>query len=223
MNNIKSIFLVTGLVFSGGLVFGQSDALFYKNQLKISPVRIIDLVNPGIELGYERRHSQMFSTQIALAYMKDFIGVGTFDEFEGFRVSLEEKKFLDNNVSRPKYISLELVYSSTNFQDESRFGYEDPWSEPLADTYNYLDSYSASKRMIILNLKAGFQIIIKRLAFDISTGLGLKYKNIDHDDRLVPDDKMERPRHFNAFYYASAEGKKITANLPINFKIGWGF
>ena len=219
----KYLFLAVAFIFPASSLFCQSNSRTYKNQLNLSPVRLIDLVNPGVELGYELFHSDRFSSQLSVAYLKEFIDLGAYDDFEGYRISLEEKWFPERVDKNIPYISGELVYYSTTFRDESRFGYKTPWSEPLADSYNYTDSYSADKKMIMLNLKLGYQIIVKRIVFDFSAGLGVKYKDIDHGDRLVPSDKMERPRHPNAYYYATVEGERVTVNIPINIKVGWAF
>jgi hypothetical protein len=44
---------------------GQSVDTAYKNQIKISPFRLFDLFNPGMEISYERMHGKRSSTQLS--------------------------------------------------------------------------------------------------------------------------------------------------------------
>lgn len=41
-----------------------------KNRITFSPVRLVDPVNPGIELGYERLHGKRYATQLSADYCK---------------------------------------------------------------------------------------------------------------------------------------------------------
>jgi hypothetical protein len=62
------------LLILPAFVTGQAINDTYKNRIKISPFRIIDPINPGIEVNFERLHSKSFATQLSAAYMTDVLG-----------------------------------------------------------------------------------------------------------------------------------------------------
>ena len=93
--------------------------------------------------------------------------------------------------------------SNTNIQGEKR--YYDTWNFGIADVYynpdykdtNYSQRYGITKKTLSLDLKWGYQKIIKRFAIDFSTGLGVKYRDVQHFNRINPNDKMEATPHPN--------------------------
>jgi len=203
---------------------GQDSTLNFRNQIKFSPLRVIDLVNPGLEISYERKHNNKFSTQLSIANMIGII-YRPYDNYMGIRLSIEEKKyFLKYKKCFKPYYATEIVYYNTNFTTVSTFGYKNRFVDTLAYTYNYEDTFSVHKTTLALNLKLGFEIQIrKHFIFEVYAGIGIKYKNVQHGNRLVPSDEMEMPRHPNAYYIAIVEGNYLIINIPANFKIGYLF
>ncbi|MDB5272311.1 MAG: hypothetical protein JWO58_678 [Chitinophagaceae bacterium] len=65
-------FLFFLLMFGFSSYAQQSAPALRNNQLKFSPIKLIDPINPGLELSYERRYAKQFSTQLSVAYLKDF-------------------------------------------------------------------------------------------------------------------------------------------------------
>lgn len=44
-----------------------------KNRITFSPVRLVDPVNPGIELGYKRLHGKRYATQLSAGLLQNII------------------------------------------------------------------------------------------------------------------------------------------------------
>jgi hypothetical protein len=221
---IKKVFFCL-IIFLSNIhnLSAQDSVSSYKNHITLSPFRVIDLMNPGIELSYERNHSLRYSTQLSFALMTDPVKLMPYTDFSGYRIALEEKYFLKHIESYSTYTSAELIYYKITFEDVAQFGYAYPWENPGAAINNYPDTFTVHKQTFTFNLKCGIQMRKGRFIFDACAGLGIKYKDIQHSDRLVPEDDMEKPRHPNVYYSAAVAGKHWTINIPVNMKIGYSF
>lgn len=66
----------------------------YTNILKITPLKLVGILNPAIELSYERRTGPNFSTQLMASYLLPMtimdIGSAFKPDIKGFRVAIEE-------------------------------------------------------------------------------------------------------------------------------------
>jgi len=199
----------------------------YSNILKITPLKLIGLVNPAIELSYERRTDNSFSTQIMGSYLLPrsvwFNDNDNNHDIKGFRVALEEKFYFKKSAPIGPYISLEFNYLKNRYKATEYFGVENIYSDSTYNYTNYADEYGINKQTYSLNLKFGYQKIVKRLSIDFYGGLGIKYKDVVHFDRLNPDDAREMPRHPNVYYIANRSGRSWSVNIPLNFRIGWTF
>src|SRR5690606_8797522 len=202
-SSCKCIFSVLLFTLVTIYSFGQNDSN-YKNQLKLSPIKIVDLINPGIEINYERKFDD-FSTQLSVAYLTDVFGITEFTDFKGFRIALEEKYFLNSKSKKifqkreyfHPYFSASIAFTKTDYKFESSFGLMD--SDTDFVTYEYLDIFGVKKQTMSLNFKYGFQTIYKHWIVDISFGLGLKYKNVKHYDRNNATDQLIKSRHPNVY------------------------
>lgn len=199
----------------------------YLNNLKFTPLKIFGLINPSIEICYERMTGYIFSTQIMASYLLPSSIIHLNNDFKqdikGIRVSLEEKLFLNNSESLRQYIGFEFDLLSNQYKDIWSFGMKQPNKDTTKNFTNYLDTFRIIKKTYSLNLKLGCQIIVKRITFDFFAGLGLKYKDVSHFDRLNYLDEMELPRHPNIYYISNSEGKYWTLSIPLNVRIGWVF
>jgi hypothetical protein len=224
-------FLLLKMLFA----YAQNSKTPYSRQVKWTPLKAIDLVNPGLEFSVEKQHRSRWSTQLSVAWLHNFIHSTPFTNYKGYSIGIEEKRFLkvsgrnaalDLDISdfgRP-YIAAQFVYYKSAYNDVARFGVESRSDDSVAYLNNYSDSFAVAKQMVSLNFKAGFQYnLSKRLIFDISAGIGLRYKHITHFNRLIPSDKMEAPRHFNAYYMASKEGSYFIPGIPISIKLAYAF
>jgi len=196
----------------------------YKNQVKWSPFRLMDIRNPGLEISYERIYAKKHSTQLALAYMTDPLQATDFKNYEGGRIALEQKYFYMRKKYLATYFSAELVYSKTKFEQTSRFvnttgGY-------YAHNYSqsYVDTFSVNKQMFTFNLKGGIQFTLKHVMFDFCAGLGLKYRDIENAHRFNSKDLPYAPIDLNVNYIGNNLAKHgYTITIPLNAKVGFLF
>jgi hypothetical protein len=196
-------------------------------QIKCTPFKMIDLVNPGLEFSVEKKYSNKWSTQLSAAWLHNFFNTTALKNFKGFTVGVEEKRFVkkkDPYKAGNPYIALQFMYYNSTYNDVARFGVKSRYQDSIAFLNNYVDSFGVRKQTASLNFKFGVQIPMgENFLWDFSFGVGLKYKDVVHTDRLKPNDDMESPRHFNAYYMASLPGKYVTVNIPFNIKLGVSF
>lgn len=179
-------------------------------------MRLIDFVNPGIELSYERRQAARFSTQLSLGLMNDYFKVIPFTNYRGTRICLEEKYF--PNKSTNQYYSFEAVYLNVRYKTNSYF-----IQDTVLRTPEYNDSFRVAKQTFIFNLKYGIQIPLKKFVIDISVGIGLKHKAISRMeiyDRKAYELTSRQP---NVYDLTNKEGNYFTINVPFNVKFGYVF
>lgn len=196
------------------------------NIFKITPLKVIGLTNPSIETVYERRTGNRFSTQLMASYLLPNV-LETSNDFsqnvKGFRLSVEEKFYVKKSAPYGPYLSLEFDYLNNRYNSISNFEEQNGQAKSPDNFEYYSDVFGIKKQTYNLNFKLGHQLINRKLVFDFYAGLGLRYKNTRHFDRINPDDKMEMPRHPNVYYMANLEGKRLTISLPLNARIGWRF
>ena len=208
------LLLLTLSALSG---FGQGGFSEGKNQLKLSTLRLIDFVNPGIELSYERRQTARFSTQLSVGLMNDCFKLTPFTDYRGTRFSLEEKYFPKNKRSN-QYYSVEAAYLNVWYKTNSYF-----IQDTALRTPEYNDSFQVAKKTFSLNLKYGIQIPMRRFLIDISVGIGIKYRQVKRMDVKDPKAYEVTSRHPNAYEFANKEGNYFTGNVPFNLRLGYTF
>lgn len=199
----------------------------YKNIIKTTPLKLIDLVNPGMELSYEQPTGRSFSTQIMASYLLPYSLIDAANDFnpgiKGFRGSIEEKYYIEQSAPIGMYFSAEFNYLTNRYRGNWTF--QDKDADPVMVDYAsaYEDTFGIRKQLYNFHFKVGYQWIYRRLAFECYAGLGVRYRNVTHFDRKNPADIMVRPRHPNVYYSSNSEGKRWTASVPANMRIGWTF
>src|SRR5688572_20567996 len=97
-----------------------------RNQIKVSPLRVIDIPAPGLELSYERLHAIRFakfeyiSSQLSVAYLDNLLHLEEDRIPKGYRISLEEKFFVPDILSSARqrfFMALETVYLRGRYTD----------------------------------------------------------------------------------------------------------
>ncbi len=175
---------------------------------------------------YERKTSAHFSTQLMVSYIISNSLANLGDNFSpnnrGYRFALEERFYFMKPSPKGIYFSLEFNYLSIDYNAIMNFGESNIYDSLYLNT-NYSDSISISKQTYSLNVKIGCQFHIKRFTLDVYGGLGLRYKDVTHYDRINPEDEMEMPRHPNFYYYKNLDGKQWTISIPLNVSIGYSF
>ncbi len=195
--------------------------------LKITPLKVIGTINPGVEISYERWTGELLSTQITASWL---LPNGVWDtedikpDRRGYRLALEERFYYQKSAPSGPYIALEINYLRNTYHSEWMFGVANPMYDPESMVRrNYLDTFGIKKQTISFNLKWGLQTLSNRFSVDFYIGLGLKYRDVRHFDRIRPSDEMEMPRHPNIHYISDREDKNLAVSIPLNFKMGWAF
>ena len=215
---MRTILIFTILIFYCGFALGQETISQKINQIKLSPLRVFDPVNPGFEISYEKAYGVNLSSQISVALMSDPFTLTQFTNYKGFRFAFEEKFFKNSKDNKRHYYSIEPVYLKVNYSDEGQF-----IKDTALNTPEYWDTFKVSKQTFALNFKYGIQFNFNHFIIDGSIGLGIKYKIVNRSEMIDEKAYQVRPRHPNAYYKASRAGNYIRPNVPMNIKIGYRF
>jgi len=198
----------------------------YKNQIYFSPIKTVNLLNPGFEFSYEREYGR-FSSQISLAYLVDCFHITPYENYNGYRIMFEEKLFHFKRKHFRQYFSLGIGYYSASMINTAYFVPKDiEWDDDLYYESQYKDIFNLNRTGVLIDAKYGMQFLIKHFRIDFCFGLGVIIHNITHSNRINPEDKMISPRHPNAYYMMEYEGKHAMPNFPIfpyTLKIGYAF
>lgn len=203
-------------------LFSQKDSSLFRNQIKISPLRIIDFVHPGYEISYERLHGKKYSTQLSLAYITNTVWDIDFENLKGYRAAIEEKYFLKQVRKHRSYVSAEASWCHMNF-DKEVSGLKQNDSTGFAE-FDQIISFR--KNILILNVKYGIQTCLSpHLIFDVSAGLGARY--LDIKQTTFPQESVYEPVAKNFFPdiydHASKSGRRLALNVPVSLKLGYQF
>lgn len=209
------------LIFLFKIVLAQPDSLkVYKNQIKLSPFRLVTNLR-GLEISFERQWLKNRSTQFTTAYILDpFVKaeISTWKEMRGFSLGIEQKRFIDKSG----YVAINYNVLACKFEDIGWFGYKSP-KDSLERAYQYLDTINIRKITHTLTVRIGDQLILNHFVLDVNVGLGIRYRSVNHLNRLNSNDFMQVPRHPNIEYMQTVNGKYFLPNLSIGFKIGYRF
>lgn len=190
----------------------------YFNQLKFAPLKLIGLVNPGVELSYERRYKTRWSNQVAGTYLLPRSVYAQDDvapDKKGFKIAIEQKYYLGKLVHKGTYLAGEVEYMYSRNRAAMNFG-------PSFYQY-YRDTFELSKNNICLNLKFGYYTGFKRIVVDFYGGIGLLYRNATHTGRINPQDQLAPVRHYNLPIFFNREGRSWNVNFPLGVRVGYLF
>jgi hypothetical protein len=217
-NKLKILlFLVAGL--NSASSFSQHKKAVYYNQVKISPFRLVDPVHSGIEFSYERRHNKNYAGQFSFTQFITNNFTKDYENYKGFRVSIEEKYYFPLYIRNP-YLSLEAVFQKNSYNTIGLFEHD---STTTTRYFQYNDSITIRRKAVIINVRLGRQFMIGRIVADLSFGIGVRFRNVDHEQKLYPGDKLLPPRHPNINYEANREKKDAAFNVPLNLRVGYVF
>lgn len=209
--------------------YSQSDSAVWPNQVKLSLPRLIDIVNPGVELSYERCYGKRWSSQIAVARMfMLYEPAHTYQTYSGWRLAAEQKYFFDQEVVKGinlnifkkakkgalerYYIATEMVFLNVRYkQDMEFYNDNDRWWETVA----------IDKTTMAGNLKIGLQYRQGRFVIDLCGGVGVKHKSVSYSGISGRDSK--KVVFFSVEQLSNREGDYFTINLPVNLKMGYVF
>jgi len=202
----------------------DSNAQKLKNIIKLTPLKILDITNSSVELSYERKTSQLLSSQIMLSYLLPNSLWDIEDDFKpeirGYKFGFEEKIYFKKSAPLGLYIAFEINHLNSKYKSLAFFH---PATDSLPYLHEYSDSINISKRITNINFKVGYQKIAGKFTFDFYGGIGARYKNVTHLNRINPSDQMSVPIDLNINTLNNSEGKYWVPVFLLNIRIGWLF
>lgn len=195
------------------------------NQLKFSPIRVLDPINPGFEISYERLYSR-WSTQFSAALLADPFRLTGHSKYSGRRIAIEQKYFFIKSKKMRPYLSLDVVSHQMTIRRKDEFSpYPDGYlyDEDSTTYVVYNEEYRIEKQMVTVNAKIGMQANLGKVVLDFGIGVGIKSKNIQHLERTNINHFLVQGVDESPALSVYDRGKYITPNLPINFKVGFLF
>ena len=204
------------------IISGQNDSThIYKNQIKISPVRLITAIR-GIQISYERQFSDKFSTQLTANYIVDVLPYHFLNltKMTGYSLGVEQKYFLNKTENKAGYLSADFTFLKSNFDMVHSFGYP-----PIGDSLRnfYSDTIGVNRKTFTFSFKYGFQYYLKHFVFDVNVGLGLRYRDVTHANKLHRGGDWEKRLEPSAPDELFINGQYFTFNIPLGLKIGYIF
>jgi len=199
-------------------ISAQSTENFLRNQIKFTPTKLIDFVNPGFEFGFERFHSKKTSTQLSITYHTKLINISTYHNFNGWKYSLEQKFFGGLKNNKVNYLGFELTYSNVDYDEIGEFE-----TDTTQAATKYEDSFHIAKQSFSANFKLGTEIYYGSFGLEVNFGIGMKYKMVEHTGKQDPSDFQMHPVDPNVFHIANKAGNYFGINFPISVKVGYRF
>ncbi|MFK7951208.1 MAG: hypothetical protein AB8B73_00050 [Ekhidna sp.] len=194
-----------------------------KNIIKIDALKFASFEAGGVEISFEKKKSDKFSTQLKAGYILP--SISQFQTFKprrirGFQLGIEERMYLKERAPDGYYFAGEFSYLNSKYNYTDTFEWTNKYYTIFFD-----DDFLVKKQTFSLNAKFGKQIFIKRLSIDLSAGAGLRFKNVKHRNLINPDAELST----STFLFRDVEatnntpGKYITISIPISVKFGWLF
>ena len=215
------------ICFSMNGVFAQNQELknTKNNSITIAPLSIFNILDPAIQIGYQRElpNDLIFQIEGGIILRHSifgFMGLNLYNgsvnySYSGYKLQTELKKVLyekGNKVNRKSYIAGEFFYS------KNRGNVNNTYKNSTGESY--ADFFIQEKHKYRLGAKLGMQLVFGRnFLIDYSVGMGLAYNHVEHFDRENINDKSYSP----LYGFILRQGDFIRLNLPTNFKIGYKF
>jgi hypothetical protein len=206
-------FLILTLIVLPFVASSQNTEVNYSNELKISAFRAINILNPGVEISYERLYDNKLSTQFTVGIAANIIGK-PFKKLHGYNIGLEEKYFLSKKSKSWKYISLALNHADIKYQEKTS-------GVDTITNLTIIDTFTIGRKTTSLAVKYGIQFYKKHFVLDINLGAGLKYRTVKHYGRTLEYIGPREP--FDLHRAANVERTGFAFDFPINIQLGYRF
>lgn len=228
LNNFVRVllFAILPLLSHSQLAEEQIESRGYPHSVYFNPLIPFGFANPALEFGYVRNFENYLSTKFSASYIfPESITNNTNSvprDAKGFRLSLEERFYIDKTMSQERYVGLEFAYLQRENSVLFRFNPNDVYDSTFVHT-GYDDTVRVHRQTYSFNLNFGRQFYYNRAFIEVLFGLGLRYKHIYHSDRINPDDPIEPSKDFNLSYNNNREKKSWGLSLPLAVRVGYIF
>lgn len=184
---------------------------------KLSPHRLSGLYMPALEIGFEKTHSCLLSTNLTISGLLNtgiLFNNGIQPKLCGYRVALEERLYFAESAPAGTYMSFELDYLNKKEKKEGTFLIDDG-----LNSISYKDTYQVNRSCYTAYLQIGHQWIFNHFSAELFTGVGLRYRDVE-TIFSPPSSEPTRPRKFPDMDFP---GKSFIISIPLNFRIGLAF
>ncbi|MDD3788815.1 MAG: hypothetical protein PHO94_08970 [Petrimonas sp.] len=220
---MKKILLPVFIIFLTNTIIAQEK--INENSIIITPLSVFNILNPAIQVGYQRDLPNKLIFQIEGGIILKHSVFGFMDlhlyngavnySYSGYKFRTEIKKILSQegiyDVQR-NYIAAEFLYLKNRANVNNTY--------VNSDGQNYEDFFVQKKQKYRLAAKLGKQFIwTSGFMIDGSFGIGLAYNNVQHFDRENENDKDVSP----LYGYILKKGNFLRLNFPIDIKFGYRF
>lgn len=215
---------ITLICLSYQMTSAQNNINGRPNQIFISPLRIIDLANPGIEIGYQRAYGKNLATAVSVARMIDLVIAHLPDDprnitnYKGWRLQAEEKYFLPTFNGKRPYLAVDAMYLKVNYDSNSIFA-----TDTTKNATTYSDDFHIDKTNISVSAKIGIQIPVKHFVFDFVGGIGIKHRLATRSGLANPNAYEITPVDLNIWTQTNKAGNEFTLSLPLNIRVAYEF
>lgn len=200
-----------------------------KNIIKFTPLKTWGIVNPAIELAYERMLTNRISAQTKIGYLlphgvyKAYMAIPP--DRKGYLISVEPKIYLKDKAPYGLYLGMEGSFLRSDYARVESFKppiEDDNYSNEERESY-YQDSIGVHKRNSAINLKIGYLHTYKRWVLDAYVGLGAFHKHVWHTDRLHPEHTSAATHILSVWQMPETENRGWIIGVPMNIAVGYRF
>lgn len=197
----------------------------YQYIVSITPLKIIDLSNPAIQITGEKKIGSSLSGGLSFGYLLPGYKSGNVaPKTKGITSGAMLKWFTHHSAPQGFYTAMGFYYLANSYRATEGFRHTSPDSTAPGLPYNYTDTFTIHKQTYTINLMMGYQRIYKRFSVDVYAGLGVRFKNVVYTDRKFPGDSPSFFRNlFNFLYPKNQQGKYSALSVPLNIRLGWTF
>lgn len=217
---MKKIFLFIFVMLYGLVSNAQYAPLDYA--IKLNALSPLNLVNPSVQLQFERAGYHGFSTESTTGVIFYPTVSGIFSN-RGVVLGLEERFYVNRNGIDGLYMGISYQYLKNDSRQTGEFidHQTDTFPDYFAPTYT--DTYMLHRQTHSVSLKYGYAASVGHFLIDFFVGIGIKYRSVSHSERDVPEDIMGPNRHPNIFYYSNREQQRCVLFFPVGFSMGYRF
>jgi len=192
-----------------------------RNAIKFSPLKLIAWANPGIEIGYERYLGERFGVQVQLAALAPPLTGGTLYSLTGKGVGIEPRIYFSPRICQRWFTGLETSWSHIRYTGTFLYA---PKDAPVGINTHVSQLTGRVDRTIFqLTPKIGYQFTDGQFVGEISFGVGLKYRHVEHLDNPPGTEYFYYSRHPNVTPFIERGSNHMEVGTPASFMIGWRF
>lgn len=191
-----------------------------RNAFKWSPVRILNLLDPGLQFSYEYKYLKNMSFEIHATKLFNMNPVQSYRN--AFEVGIEHRYYFSTNPRSRGYFGLETGYYRKEIQRELWFlpekednsGYRRP----------YRDDVIVDREKYRVIPKIGYQFVSNvGFLLEVYGGIGIAKLDIRHRDRDNPKDEWYEDDNNYVMYWRLKQRSDWLPAVALNFKIGYSF